>query len=290
MKGQLITWPLLIGSAVIIILAIVLMQKKLNKLRQSGQTIVKKTPRQLLWLIVYSVIVTAFTSLAYFAFKFILLKIESAFVKFDDMGPTELPDWLSSILTSWWLWLALAILIPLIIFRKKISGKIKVPSVVSNWWSWYKFWLVIGIIALALVIWFEVVPGIGSWGIWKRQHFKSGQSSSKPISDPSSTRGFIFGKENSMRAGVWYTFTQQPGEPLFKFKPATPNTTITYQIVKNEDETRNWSVEVWTDANNKAFPNSLNKDGIEPNDASKVGYSRIKINTNAIVVAYVEEE
>ncbi len=205
-----------------------------------------------------------------------------------DFPSIELPDWLSSILTSWWFWLALAILIPLIIFRKKVVEKVKIPS--GGKFSWYKLILWIGIIALALVIWFEVLPWIGSWGIWERQHFKSEQSSSEPINEPSSHRGFIFGKENSMRAGVWYTFTQQPDEPLFKFKPATPNTTIIYQIEKDENKTRNWSVEVWTDANNKAFENRLNKDGVEPNDDSKVGYSRIRINTNAIVVAYVDKE
>ncbi len=292
MNGVEITWGL-IGAAIILMIVIILLhypeyilnkrkllRKKLNQLRQSGQTVITKKPQNWLWLILSVLIVLGFVTAVYFAGKFILLKIGSAFEKIEGPSFDGLPDWLSSILTNWLFWVILAVLIASIFFRKKVVGEIRSRTID---WSWPK--IVLWTIFAAIVIWFTYPRLMSRYNNEKAQQTTVSANSSDDVSSP---RPFIIAKENSMRAGIWYTFTQQPGEPLFKFKPATPNTTITYQIMKEENKTREWSVEVWTDANNKAFTNSLNKDGIEPNDASKVGYSRIRVNKDAIVVSYVE--
>ncbi len=199
-----------------------------------------------------------------------------------DLGSIDLPPSLIFLLHSWWLWFGIGILILMVIFRKKVVEKIKVPNVK---WSWWNLWKTLAVILIAIVLWFEVIPWIGDWDMWKGQH--SGTQTEQSSEGTTTHRAFFLGKENSMKTGVWYTFTQNDG-PLIQFKPATPNTTIVYKIIKLEDETREWKVEVWTDSNGEPSENRLNQHGIEPNKGAKGGDSMIMIDRDAVVISYLE--
>jgi magnesium-transporting ATPase (P-type) len=203
----------------------------------------------------------------------ILVVIVSIISSFDF---PELPDWLSFLFHRWWFWAVLIVLIMLISLRKKVFKKRSIK------WSLKGLWWRIGVIAFALLLWFTIIPYSIRWYNWQTRPSGSGNSSSIQTS---STRAFFLNKDNAMKAGVWYTFTQDEG-PLLRFKPKNPNTTIIYEVVKNEDPTRNWKVEVWTNSANEVFENRLNAHGIEPIPTAKRGDSRIRVSVDAVIVVY----
>lgn len=182
-------------------------------------------------------------------------------------------DWSA---VRWWYWVIGIALLLAIIFRKSLFSKI--PTIRTPSWSWPMgiVWaLVIAFIA------FYTVPRVTRW--WKSKDFHE-QYGDKDPGKAREHRPMLLTEGTDMIQGQWYEYYQDKGK-LWNFQPTEPGK-IVYKIVKIEDETRQWRVEVLKEEGKKPTENRLNRYGIEPNKEAKVGRSLIMLeNTSARVIA-----
>lgn len=198
-----------------------------------------------------------------------------------DFGTVDVFGWISNLFTNWWAWAILATVIlavPSIIYRDKIFGKLKNPNI---GWSWWAFWKIIATIALCIVLWFEVIPWIGSWGIWpKRQHFTQSTGSS-PSAPTAYYPAFNTDGSNIMKKGEWKLFTiRRDGPPLYFIHEGTEP--VTYRFEKVENRSRSWEVEVYRDAEGKIQERRLTYD--EPFPEAQIGQCLVMADRDVIVV------
>lgn len=169
----------------------------------------------------------------------LLIAIVSIIYSFD-FGSITLPPWLSTLLTSWWFWIGLILLVILIAFRKSIFSK--VPSV-----SWNKklFQWIAGFVGLGLLTWFilipYVIPYIGGW-------FSRGGSTSNSPSDNVVTAtycpNFNLNGTNVMSKGEWFKYDVNWDDPAISFDPEGSDTTV-LSFKKHENPTRAWTLRIW---------------------------------------------
>ena len=176
-----------------------------------------------------------------------------------------------------WIWISLAVILLLLIFRKRLT-RIKGPKVgVMNW----KWLIVPGLIFL--VLWgykkYQVSKLLNDMIPSRNASVVNSTSSSNTNSLQSSERLNMNGK-NEMRQGKFFKFSVDYDDPNISFDPQGSDTTALF-FQKAEDPTRKWTLYLWK---NSKGEKKYRFSPRPPLHEALVGTIYVRSKNNAIVV------